>query len=197
VELVAEAEHALLGAALLLVTPCAAERGVVFACVQGLLQRLGLHDVRVALGAVRERPDAFVDAVLVDPLDEVQVEVLHQLVTELDHLAELPRGVHVEDLERDLGRRERLLGEAQHDSGVLADGVEHHGPLELRGDLTDDVDALLLQLLQVAEGVVAHDTVGGSLRKPRCFNMSWTAAAHSSSDSSPVFRWTAGDSGGS
>ena len=45
---------------------------------------------------------------------------------------------------------EGLLRQAQHDGGILADGVEHHRVLELGRDLADDVDALGLEQLEMA-----------------------------------------------
>jgi hypothetical protein len=55
---VAEREHALLGARLLLVAARAADRGVMAAGVERLAQRLRLHHVGVHVGAVADRADA-------------------------------------------------------------------------------------------------------------------------------------------
>ncbi len=81
----------------------------------------------------------------VDP--DLEVEALFATVTiaELDHRPELPRRIDVQQRERQAAGVERLLREAQHDGGVLADRIEHHRPLELGGDLADDVDALRLK----------------------------------------------------
>ena len=46
---------------------------------------------------------------------------------------------------------EGLLRQAQHDGGVLADGIEHHRALALGDHLAEDVDGLGLQALQVGE----------------------------------------------
>ncbi len=148
---VAEAEDALLGPALLLVTPRTAERGIVATGVEGLLEGLGLHDVRVALRAVVERVDLVSLSLGVDPLDQLDTDVLGQLVAEADHLPELERGVHVQQREGDLAGMECLLRQTQHDSAVLADRVEHHRLVTLGGHFADDLDALVLELLQVAE----------------------------------------------
>jgi hypothetical protein len=51
-------------------------------------------------------------------------------------------GVDVHHRERDAGRPERLLGQVQHDDGVLAAREQQHRALELGGDLADDVDGL-------------------------------------------------------
>ena len=53
--------------------------------------------------------------------------------------------------EGDGAGEESLLRQAKHDGGVFADGVEHHRLLELGGDLAEDVDALGLEELQMAE----------------------------------------------
>ena len=55
---------------------------------------------------------------------------------------------------------ERLLGEAQHHDRVLAAGEQQHRALELGRDLTDDVDRLGLESVQVAP-------VGRGHRHPR------------------------------
>ena len=56
--------------------------------------------------------------------------------------------------ERDLRRAEGLLRQAQHDDRVLAAREQQDGLLELGGDLTDDVDRLGLELVQLAQLVV-------------------------------------------
>jgi hypothetical protein len=45
----------------------------------------------------------------------------------------------------------RLLRKAQQARGVLADRVEHDGPLELGCDLSEDVDALGLEGAQMVK----------------------------------------------
>jgi hypothetical protein len=57
----------------------------------------------------------------------------------------------MEEREGDGAGEEGLLREAQHDGGVLADGVEHDRVLELRGDFAEDLDALGLEEFEVAE----------------------------------------------
>ena len=76
-------------------------------------------------------------------------------IAELDHLAELVGGVDVQQRERNRARIERLLREPQHHRGVLADGVEHHRPLEFGDHLAQDVDALGLERAQMIEPVAA------------------------------------------
>ena len=73
-------------------------------------------------------------------------------VAVLDRLGEVVPGVDVHDRERELARPERLLGEAEQDDRVLAAGEEQHRPLELGGDLAEDVDGLGLELVEVRHG---------------------------------------------
>ena len=151
---VAEAENTFLGPALLLVPPRASDGAVVATGGEGLLEGLGLHDVGVDATPVDERAHALLDALLVRVDDEVESELLRRVVPELDHLPELPRRVDVEEREGQVARRERLPGEVEHDARILADRVHHHGSLEARGDLADDVDRLGLEGLQVRELVL-------------------------------------------
>src|SRR5262249_34929056 len=50
-------------------------------------------------------------------------------------------------------RGKGLLGEPQQHGRVLADRVQEHRPIELRGDLSHHMDALRLQVTEVAERV--------------------------------------------
>jgi hypothetical protein len=84
---------------------------------------------------------------------EVEAEFLRAGVAEGDHLAELPGRVDVEQRERQAPGREGLQGEVQQHRGILADRVEHHRILGLGDRLPEDVDALGLQPLEVAEAV--------------------------------------------
>ena len=74
---------------------------------------------------------------------------LHPPVSERDHLAELPAGVHVQHRDRRPCRVEGLHQQVQQDRAVLAHRVHHHRVGELRGDLAQDVDALCLQPVKV------------------------------------------------
>ena len=49
-----------------------------------------------------KRVDALLDAVLVDVFQHFDAELFRDVVAELNHLAELPRGVHVQERERRL-----------------------------------------------------------------------------------------------
>src|SRR5262249_26817402 len=68
--------------------------------------------------------------------------------------------VDVHDREREPPRTEGLLREAEEDDRVLAAGEEQHRPLELGGELAEDVDRLGLELVEVREspGADAHVT---------------------------------------
>ncbi len=68
-----------------------------------------------------------------------------KLVAELDHFLELVGGVDVQQGKRNRAGVEGLLRQAHHHRRVLADGIEHHRPLEFGGHFTDDVNALGFQ----------------------------------------------------
>ena len=150
-ELVAEAEHPLLGARLLLVAAGAAERGVELVLPDRAQQRHGLQ--RVA------RRDGLDDAARVDVVldlgdDQPHAGLGDQLVAGGDHLVEVVTGVDVHHRERQPARPEGLQGQMQHHDRVLATGEQQHRPLELGGHLADDVDRLGLQRAEMAQLVL-------------------------------------------
>ncbi len=147
----AEGEHALLGAGFLLVAARPAEGRVELVFVERLLQRLRLHDLGVKLRTVRERPDAHLDPLGIDVFDELQAPFLDDVVAELDHLAELPGRVDVEQREGRLRRIEGFHRDMQHRHGVLADRKQHHRLFAFRDSLAHDVDALRLEPIEMAE----------------------------------------------
>jgi hypothetical protein len=111
----------------------------------------------VCLAEPTENGDASLHAVFVDVHQQVDAELLRQVVAKLDHGAELPGGVHVQQRKGRLGRVERLHGQVQHDGGILADRVQHDRLFTLRGNLAHDVDAFRLELAQVGEfGLCRH-----------------------------------------
>ena len=68
-------------------------------------------------------------------------ELVDPAVAEVEDLGEVVPGVDVHHRERDARRARTPSRQAQHHDGVLAAGEQQHGPLELGGDLADDVDA--------------------------------------------------------
>ena len=105
-------------------------------------QRRGLQLVAAGEPAGLLDDPARVDRVLHRGDDEPDTELGDPPVAEVDGLGEVVPGVDVHDGERDLRRPERLLGQPQHDDRVLAAGEQQHRPLELGGDLAEDVDGL-------------------------------------------------------
>ena len=87
--------------------------------------------------------------------DQVEAAFGRHPVAELDHLAEFPGGVDVQQGKRRRGRVKGLAGQVQHDRRILADGVEHHRVVEFGHHFADDVDAFGFQLLQVGQ-IFAH-----------------------------------------
>ena len=93
--------------------------------------------------------DAVLHPLLVGMHDQIEAEPPHLGIAKLDHLAELPGGVDMQQRKRRLARIERLQREMQHHREVLADRIEHHRIAELGRDLAHDVDALGLELPQI------------------------------------------------
>ncbi len=67
------------------------------------------------------------------------------MVAELDHLLEFVGGIDMQEGEGKGAGVERFLRQTDHHRGVLADGVEHHWPLEFGGDFSYDVNAFGFQ----------------------------------------------------
>src|SRR5579862_9877585 len=150
-EVVAEAEDALFRPRTLLVAARAAHRRIEAVLGDRVEQRR-----RLELVPRRARARLLDDAAAVDRLlhacdDEPLAELGDTPVAKLEHLREVVAGVDVHDGERQLAGPERLLREAQQHDRVLAAGEEQHGPLQLGGDLTHDVDRLRLELVEVRE----------------------------------------------
>jgi hypothetical protein len=78
--------------------------------------------------------------------------LFREAVAKLDHFAELPRRIDVQERKRRLARPESLAGQVRHHRRVLADRVEHDRVIELGGDFANDVNALGLELPEVREG---------------------------------------------
>ena len=73
---------------------------------------------------------------------------------------ELEAGIDMQQREGNRAGIEGLLRQAQHDRGILADGVEHHGPLKFGGHFAQDVDALGLKQTEMAQALLARRGVG-------------------------------------
>ncbi len=158
-ELVAEAEHTLLGAGLLLVAARPAERRVELVLPDGAKQGHGLDGV--APLAWLDHPSG-VDVFLDRGDDQAHSVLLDQLVAGRDHLVEVVSGVDVHHRERQPAGTEGPQRQMQHDDGVLAAREQQHRPLELGGHLPNDVDRLCLQRTQVAQFVLSDG--GGRLQ---------------------------------
>ena len=103
------------------------------------------------MGAGADRIDAAGYAILVGVRQQPEAIARGNHVAVLDHVAELPTGVHVQQRKRNGRRMKGLLRQTQHHRRVLTNGVKHHWLLELGGHLTHDVDAFGFQQPQVAK----------------------------------------------
>lgn len=153
-ELVAEGEDTLLGAALFLVASGTAEGRVEMVLVKSVEQRLRLHQVGVYLRAVRKRSHARLESLLVAFNDELPSVFLGIPVAELQHLLEFPFRVDVHQGEGRFSRCESLFGQTHHDAAVFTDAIEHHGVFKFRSHFADDVDGLSLKFLEMAQAIV-------------------------------------------
>ena len=144
-------EHTFFRPRLFLVPPCTPERRIEAVRVQCLSERLGFHDVGVQRRTMLERIDAVPDTLLVCVHEQLHPVAFGSLVSKLNHLPELPRGIHVQQRKRRLRREECLQGKVQHHGAVLANGVEHHGPTAFRDDLAHDMNAFSFEALEMCE----------------------------------------------
>ncbi len=84
--------------------------------------------------------------------DQLEPQFSDAIIPEFDHLLKLPRGVHVQQRKRRLGRIKSLHSQVQHDRRIFADGVQHDRIFALRHHLPHDVDTLGFQPLEMCEG---------------------------------------------
>ena len=73
------------------------------------------------------------------------------LVAKLDHLAELPGRVDMQEGKRRLGRIEGLHRQMQQDRRILADRIEHHRLGEGRRHFAKDVDRLGFEAVEMGQ----------------------------------------------
>ena len=144
-QLVAEAVDTFFGPAFLFVAAGPAEGRVELKVVQRLLQRGRFHDVGMFFRAMIERVDVLCTSLGVGPDFQVETVLATELIAEFDHRPELPGCIDVQKREGEPSGVERLLCQPQHHGRILADRVKHHGSLELRGNLADDVNTLRLK----------------------------------------------------
>src|SRR5699024_7500933 len=142
-EFVAQGDDPLLRPGLVLVPAGPTEDRAEAAGAEGVDGRLGRECVPGAVG--RSGRATVVDVVLYLRHREVEAESFGGLITEAKDLGDVVTGVDVEEPEGDLRRPEGLRRQVEHGHGVLAAGEQQHGPVELGGDLTDDVDGLGFQ----------------------------------------------------
>ena len=148
---VAEAEDALLGAALLLVAPGAAERRVEAVLVERLLQPLGLPHVGVQRAMIER-----VDALRLAPRGSCRrCSSIAGSAATLSRSAYMSRNFQVVSTwssgNGSGAGEERLLRQMQHHRRILADRIEHHRPLRLGDRLAQDVDALGLEPVEMGQ----------------------------------------------
>ena len=155
-EVVAEAEDPLLRAGALLVAARAADRGVEAVLLDRVEQRRRLQPVARGARAGLVDDAAVRDRLLDRGDDQPLAELLDAPVAELEHLGEVVAGVDVHHRERELARPERLLRQPEQHDRVLAAGEQQHRPLQLGGDLAEDVDRLGLELVEVRERPRRH-----------------------------------------
>jgi len=117
--------------------------------VKRLAQRQRLHHMRMQARTVRKRTDPLAYAFLIDMNQKIEAPLGRHPIPKLDHLAELPGGVDMENGERRLGRIEGLHRQMQQDGRIFPDGIKHHGPGKICRDFPHDMDRFSLQTLEV------------------------------------------------
>jgi hypothetical protein len=122
-------------------------------------QRLGLQRVAGAVGALGQA--AVIDVVLHRGDFEAHALLGDRAVAICQHLGEVVTGVDVKQRKGNGCWPEGLGRQVQHDHGVLAAGEQQDRTFELRADLTEDVDRLGLQGVQVVQGQTTLGALNG------------------------------------
>ena len=149
-------EYTLLGPGLVLVAAAATEDGIEAVLLDRVQERDALEPVADGLRARILGDPAGVDRRLDGADDELGAQLGDPAVPVVDDLGEVVAGVDVHQREGEPGGPEGLLGDLQHHRGVLAAGEEEHGVLELGGDLTEDVDRLGLERVEMRDRGFRH-----------------------------------------
>ena len=89
-----------------------------------------------------ERANTLFNAFLVGMNDQLHTNFFRHLVAELNHLPELPGGIHVHQWEWRLAWVESLTRKMQHHRRVFTDGVKHYGVIEFGSHFADDMHTL-------------------------------------------------------
>ena len=79
--------------------------------------------------------------------DEVCPNFFAESVAKLVHLFKFVAGIYMQKRKWKLARVKSFLSKTHHHGGVFAHRVEHHRALELRDDLSKNVDSLGLELI--------------------------------------------------
>ena len=154
-EAVAEAEESFLGPRLLLVASCTSDAAVEAELLDGSQKDGDLELVAADLAGSLDG-GSFLKGLVDRANDELGVEFLGAPVAELDEFGKLVAGRHIEERHRNVRGTEGLLREAEQADRVLAAGEEDGGTLELRGDLTHDVDRFRFEVIQMIEMIGFH-----------------------------------------
>ena len=138
---VADGEDTFFGAGTFFVATRPAQHGVVSDLGDGFHQRHGLQRITGAVGA-------FLQVTAVDPIlhvgdSQAEPMLIDDRIPELNHLREVMPRIHVQQLNRRLGRVERAARQFQHHAGILPAGKQQANLVELPRHLTDDVDRLV------------------------------------------------------
>src|SRR5206468_4212584 len=150
-ELVAEGEHALLGARLFLVAACSADGSVETEFRNGLQQRYRLRGVPAFIEAA-QLDRAAADRILDRAHDKPLTELGNAGVSKRDHLRKIVPGVDMHERKRKPCRTERLFRQAQQYKRILAAGKKRYGVGAFAGDLSQDENRLRFEPVQMASG---------------------------------------------
>ena len=101
-----------------------------------------------------DRADALRQAIGIAVDAQVHAGLDGTTIPEGDHLAKLPRGIHVQQRDRRARRMEGLEQQVQQHRTVLADRIQQHRVAELGRHLAHDVDAFGFELVEVGQSVV-------------------------------------------
>src|ERR1035438_10010143 len=110
---------------------------------QSVEQCLRLQQPATTLRSEADRIRSVGECFFVAPDEQLEAKLGGIPVAEFKHLAEFVPGIDVQQWKRNGRGMKRLLRKAQHNRGIFANGVKHHGPLEFSGNLADNVNALL------------------------------------------------------
>ena len=148
---IAEAEDAFLGTRFFFIAARTTNGRIETILIQRLLQALGFHHIGMHGGTVADWANALRHAIGILMHAQFHACFGGTLVTEGNHFAKLPAGVHMQQRDRWTRRVKRFQQQVQQHRAVFSHGIQQHRVLKLGGHFTQDMQAFGFKPIQMRQ----------------------------------------------